>query len=169
MPDHGKIYNEQADEYERLVAREDYQENIFAALKQIKSLEGLDVVELGAGAGRLTCMLAPIVKSIQAFDASAHMLEVAAAKLRESGLQNWQMGVADHRELPVDDQTANLAISGWSICYIAIGYEDTWRQEPGQALAEMRRVLRPGGTIIILETMGTGYKVPTPPGALKKY
>jgi ubiquinone/menaquinone biosynthesis C-methylase UbiE len=169
MPDHEKIYKEQADEYERLVAHEDYQENIFPALRQIRPLEGLDVVELGAGTGRLTRLLAPVVKTIQAYDVSADMLEVAAAKLRESGLQNWQTGVADHRELPVDDQSADLAISGWSICYTASGYEEGWQREVGKALDEMKRILRPGGTIIILETLGTGYETPTPPDEVKDY
>jgi ubiquinone/menaquinone biosynthesis C-methylase UbiE len=39
----------------------------------------------------------------------------------------------------------------------------------GQALDEMRRVLRPGGTLIILETLGTGCETPHPPGILKDY
>jgi ubiquinone/menaquinone biosynthesis C-methylase UbiE len=169
MTDHEKIYNEQANEYERLVAHEDYQGNIIPALKQIKPLEGLDVVELGAGTGRLTCMLAPVVKTIQVYDISAHMLEVAAAKLKESGLRNWQTGIADHRELPVDDQSADLAISGWSICYTTNDYEEGWQREVGKALSEMKRVLRPGGTIIILETLGTGHQTPAPPDEVKPY
>ncbi len=121
MTDYEKIYTEQADEYERLLTHEDYQENIFAALKRIRPLEGLDVVELGAGTGRLTCMLAPVVKSIRAFDASQHMLDVAIAKLGQSGLQNWRVKVADHRNLPVADQAADVAISGWSVCYTVVG------------------------------------------------
>jgi ubiquinone/menaquinone biosynthesis C-methylase UbiE len=169
MSDHEKIYNEQADEYERLVAREDYQENLFPALMQIRPLEGLDVVELGAGTGRLTRLLAPVVKTIQAYDISADMLEVAAAKLRESGLQNWHTGIADHRELPVDSQSADLAISGWSICYTTSGYEEGWQREVGKVLDELKRILRPGGTIIILETLGTGYETPTPPDEVKAY
>jgi ubiquinone/menaquinone biosynthesis C-methylase UbiE len=169
MPDPEQIYNEQADEYERLVAHEDYQGNLFPALKQVRPLEGLDVVELGAGTGRLTCMLAPVVKTIQAYDISAHMLEAATAKLRQSGLQNWQTGIADHRELPVDDRSADLAISGWSICYITDGYKEGWQREVGKVLDEMKRVLRPGGTIIILETLGTGYETPTPPDDVKAY
>jgi len=169
MVDYEKIYNEQADEYERLVAHEDYQENIFAALERIKPLTGLDVVELGAGTGRLTCMLAPVVRTIRAFDISAHMLEVAAAKLSESGLRNWRTGVAEHRDLPVDDQSADLAISGWSICYTAIDYEETWQRELSRALDEMKRMLRPGGVVIILETLGTGYSTPTPPEIVQAY
>jgi ubiquinone/menaquinone biosynthesis C-methylase UbiE len=127
------------------------------------------VVELGAGTGRLTCMLAPVVKTIQAYDISGHMIEAAAAKLRERGLQNWQTGIADNRELPVDDQSADLAISGWSICYITDGYKQGWQDEVGKVLDEMKRVLRPGGTIIIVETLGTGYETPTPPDGMKPY
>lgn len=169
MVDYDKIYNEQADKYELLVLCEDYQENIFAALNEIKPLEGLDVIELGAGTGRLTCMLAPVVKTIEAYDISEHMLEVATDKLNRSGLGNWRIGTADHRALPVDDQTADLAISGWSIAYAVVGYEETWRHELRKALAEMKRALRPGGTIIILETLGTGYETPTPPDELTAY
>jgi ubiquinone/menaquinone biosynthesis C-methylase UbiE len=169
MPDHEKTYNEEADKYDRLVAHEDYQENLFPALKQVRPLAGLDVVELGAGTGRLTCMLAPVVKTIRAYDISAHMLEAAAAKLGESGLQNWRTGIADHRELPVDDQSADLAISGWSICYITEGHKEGWQREVGKVLDEIKRVLRPGGTIIIVETLGTGYETPTPPDDVKAY
>ena len=72
------------------------------------------MVELGAGTGRLTRLLAPYVKSIKAFDASAHMLETAAESLREMGLTNWSTEVADHRQIPVEDASADLVISGWS-------------------------------------------------------
>ena len=169
MTDYARIYSEQADSYERLVAHEDYQGNILAALAQIKPLAGLDVVELGAGTGRLTCMLAPLVKTIRAYDISAPMLEVAAAKLRASRLQNWKMGVADHRDLPVDDGAADLAIAGWSICYTVGDYGAGWQRELRKALDEMKRVLRPGGTIIILETLGTGHSTPSPPDEVVAY
>ena len=169
MIDYHRIYSEQADEYERLVLHEDYQGNILAALSQIRPLERLDVVELGAGTGRMTGLLAPIVKSIRAFDISAHMLGIAAAKLKGNQWHHCRVGVADHRRLPVRSQVADLAISGWSVVYTFVDYPETWQQELGQALDAMRRVLRPGGTIIILETMGTGFESPTPPEDLVPY
>ena len=116
MVDYDRIYNEQADQYERLVSHEDYKENILAALNQIKPLQGLDVIEFGAGTGRLTCMLAPVVKTIEAYDISERMLEVAADKLRRSRLGNWRIGTADHRALPVVDQTADLATRVGPLC-----------------------------------------------------
>jgi ubiquinone/menaquinone biosynthesis C-methylase UbiE len=169
MIDYHRIYQEQADEYERLVLHEDYEGNILAALRQIRPLEGLDVVELGAGTGRMTGLLAPIVRSIMAFDISAHMLGIAAAKLKENQWHHCSVGVADHRRLPVPSQAADLAISGWSVVFTVVDYPETWQQELGQALNDIRRVLRPGGTIVILETMGTGFESPNPPEHLVPY
>ena len=54
MPDYQAIYQNQAAQYELMVSREDYQGNLLPALNAIRPLAGLDVVELGAGTGRLT-------------------------------------------------------------------------------------------------------------------
>ena len=169
MPDLAEIYNKHADQYELLISREDYQRNILRALGEIRAFDGLDVIDLGAGTGRLACMLAPMVKTIRAFDTSQHMLDVAITKLQKSRLRNWQAKVADHRDLPVKDGSADIAISGWSICYTVVWHEETWRAELGKALAEIKRALRPGGTIIILETLGTGFETPHPPDGLLAY
>lgn len=169
--DHFKeIYAHRAKDYERLVAREDYQHNLHPALDQICTLTGVDVVEMGAGTGRLTCLLAPLVNSIQAFDASQPMLDVAAAKLKKMGLGNWRVEVGDNRNLPSGAEVADVSIAGWSFGHFVGWYPDRWRAEIGYALAEMRRVLRPDGTAIILETLGTGFPTPTPPNqALADY
>ena len=163
MTDFKHIYSSQAERYERLVSREDYQGNLKPALAKIRPLEGLDVVELGAGTGRITCLLAPEVERITAFDLSPHMLSVASRKLIHSSLNNWRLGAADNRQLPLKAYTADLAIAGWSLGHSVGWYPDTWREEIGRALAEMARILRPGGTITILETLGTNRRSPHPP------
>ena len=155
-----QIYQTDGDRYEALISREDYQGNIPRAIDEIISVDGLDVLDLGAGTGRLTLLLAPRAKSIHAFDASEEMLRVCRERLIASGLSNWQVDVADHRQLPVKDHSADLVVSGWSVSYLAV-----WSQENGQAeldkwLNEMKRVLRKDGTIILLESLGTGNEEP---------
>ncbi len=169
MPDHPEIYRSQAWKYEALVSREDYQRNLLPAIEKIIPLQDCDVIEMGAGTGRLTCQLAPKVRSIRAFDISQHMLEIAIGKLKQTNLTNWQAQTADHRGLPVDDHSADLVISGWSVCYIVVDHPQDWRSELEKVLVEIRRVLRPSGKTILIETLGTGFTQPTPPDHLVEY
>jgi ubiquinone/menaquinone biosynthesis C-methylase UbiE len=169
MVDYAEIYQNHADEYEQLVSREDYQGNLPAMLRRICPHEGLDVVDLGTGTGRLACMLAPQANSMSAYDTSQAMLDIATARLEKSGLNNWKTGLADHRSLPLLDQSADLVVSGWSVVYTVVWEAEKWQIELEKALVEMKRVLRPGGTLIIFETMGTGETSPNPPSDLLDY
>lgn len=169
MPEHREIYAKHADQYELLVSHEDYESNISRALSKTASFEAKDAVELGAGTGRLARLLAPAVKSIHVLDASPKMLQVAAEKLSEDGFHNWTVAAADHRNLPLPDHSADVVISGWSIVYLVVWYESTWKSELAKGLAEMKRILRPGSNIIILETLGTGHVSPHPPDNLLDY
>jgi ubiquinone/menaquinone biosynthesis C-methylase UbiE len=163
MPSFEEIYARHADLYDALVEREDHQRHLLPALLETAQLEGADVVEFGAGSGRLTRLLVPVAGHVSAYDASAHMLSVADAHLRATGLANWELGVADNKRLPVDDAAADIAISGWSFGHAVGWFPAAWRTEIGAAVDEMERVLRPGGTAIILETLTTGSETPAPP------
>lgn len=155
-----KIYQTDGDQYDALISREDHDGNILRAIDEIINVHGLDVLDLGAGTGRLTLMLAPRARSIRAFDASSEMLRVCRERLIASGLANWRVDVADHRRLPVADRSADLAVSGWSVSYLAVWNQDHGRLELDKWLNEMKRVLRKDGTIILFESLGTGNEEP---------
>lgn len=166
MPDYEAIYQNQAAQYDLMVSREDYQGMLLPALEAIRPLGGLDVVELGAGTGRLTKQIAslhpegiaPRAGSLLALEVSEHML----ARLREH-LPEVTALAADNRALPLANDTADIVIAGWSIAHSVEWYPETWREETGKVLVEVFRVLRPGGTVMILETLGTGNETPAPP------
>lgn len=162
MVDFREIYNQQAAQYDLLVAREDYQGRILPALHAIRPLVGLQVIELGAGTGRLTRLLAPLVKHILALDISAHMLNTAQARM-VGARRSWSVTVADNRCLPAANGTADLAIAGWTLGHLVGWYTKDWPRQIGLAVSEMKRVLKPGGTAVILETLGTGRESPAPP------
>jgi len=155
-----KIYQTEAGRYEALIAREDHQGNILRALEEMIPLKGLDILDLGAGTGRLAVLLAPFAKSIRAFDISTEMLRVCRERLLAGGLTNWQVDVADHRNVPVPDHSADLVVSGWSVSYLAVWNELLNTSELDVWLIEMRRVLRYGGMIILFESLGTGTENP---------
>ncbi|WP_373232201.1 class I SAM-dependent methyltransferase [Cohnella sp.] len=163
------VYHHISAPYDVLVSKEDRFNNIPRAITDITTLEGKNVLDIGAGTGRLTRMIAPHVSSIQAVDFAADMLKLNAVKLVELGLDNWKTTVADLRELPVKDQEFDLIVAGWSICYVASSNSPDWKENLKLFFSEVRRVLKPGGKIIIFETMGTGVEKPNPPHFLLPY
>lgn len=169
MPDLNHIYNHQADQYQRLVDYEDYEGNLPRAIQEIAPLKESDVLETGAGTGRVTCLLAPHVRSLRAFDLSAHMLGVAQSRLDSLGYQNVQLAVSDHRSLPIADSSVDLIISGWSMCYVYVDDKTGWRTTLDRTLADFQRFLRPGGKIILIETLGTGNRQPLRIPSLVEY
>src|SRR6185436_14573600 len=76
------------------------------------------------------------------------------------GLSNWQVDVADHRQLPVPDHFADLVVSGWSVSYLAVWNQEHQTSELDTLLSEMKRVLGRDGTIILFESLGTGNEEP---------
>ena len=169
MPTEKEVYQKHADQYERLIRREDHEGNILKEIKKRITLTGLHVADLGAGTGRVSSLLAPHVKYIHAFDSSAHMLAQASRSLDKLGLHNWHTGVADHRQIPLEDASVDLVVSGWSFCYLAVWGGDGWQTALEDGLAEMERILKPGGMVILLETQGTAVVEPAPPPHLAGY
>jgi len=169
MPDHKKVYQQQAHIYQRLVAREDYQENLLPAIQEIADFESRDVIDLGSGTGRLACLLAPNSRSIVAMDLYPHMLSEAAARLNNLGLDNWLAAASDHRHVPLQVGSADLVISGWSFCYLVVWAGDDWEASLSAGLGEINRLLREGGTAVIIETLGTGAETPQEPEKLQEY
>jgi len=169
MPTEREVYDVHADQYERLIRREDYMGNLAREIKKVIAIHGMDVVELGAGTGRLTRLLAPHVRSIYGFDASAHMLAEAARSLRDQGNSNWGNCAADHRRIPLAVASADLVLSGWSFSYLAVWGGTAWERALQEGLDEVRRLLRPGGTFLLIESLGTGVEEPSAPEHLTEY
>ena len=156
------IYAGRADAYHELVRREDAQGNLPAALRSIADFEGATVVELGAGTGRVTGIVAQQAGRVRAFDRSRHMLDQAAVNL--SMFRNVSLAEADNFSVPLPDGSADIVIEGWSFGHAVTTAGDGWRKAAEALVAETARLLAPGGTAIIIETLGTGFRVPTPPG-----
>ncbi len=154
-----EVYARHAHEYEELVSHEDYQGNILKVIRELAPLRDAELVDLGAGTGRLACLLQPHARRVIACDLSPHMLQIARAKLR-TGSGQWFVAAADHRHLPLPVHSADLIVSGWSVSYVSVWYPDDWSAQADAWLGEARRVLRKDGRIILLESLGTGNETP---------
>lgn len=164
MTDHFlNIYHHKADLYERMVGREDQRGNLFAALTEIHPLDGATVVDFGAGTGRMTRLTSLLARRVYAFDFAPAMISEAQRQLEQSGYTNWRVGVADNRAMPLKAGIADVVVEGWSFAHTVAWSPEDWRGQIGRMLEEMKRLLRPNGVAILLETMGTGNKQPAPP------
>jgi len=94
--------------------------------------------DLGCGTGQVSAALAPFVDRVIAVDSSAAMLH--AAKRRLMGLENVELRRGELEALPVDDARLDAAALMLVLHHVP---------EPGKAIAEAARVLRPGGRILV--------------------
>ena len=106
------------------------------------------VLDLGCGAGHASFTAAAQVSQVVAYDLSAQMLAVVAQAAQERGLSNiqTQQGVAE--SLPFADGDFDLVISRYSAHH--------WH-DVGQALREVKRVLKPGGKAILMDVVSPGH------------
>lgn len=104
------------------------------------------LVDLGAGTGLLALALAKQVERVVAVDASPAMLRRLAERAREGGLANVETIVADLCSLPLADHSITLAVSNYAFHHL----DDAGKE---LALSEVRRVLVPGGRLVVCDMM----------------
>ncbi|CNG64694.1 sam-dependent methyltransferase YafE [Yersinia frederiksenii] len=108
------------------------------------------LLDLGCGAGHASFAAAAVVKSVVSYDLSAQMLQVVSQAAADKNLTNIvvQQGLAE--SLPFDDHSFDIVISRYSAHH--------WH-DVGQALREVKRVLRPGGRVIFMDVVSPGHPV----------
>ena len=120
-------------------------EELFGRRADLLGLLGLldpawAVGDLGCGTGVVSQSLAPFVARVVAVDSSAAML--AAARGRLAGAENVEVRAGELEALPLADAELDAALLFLVLHYVA---------EPAAALAEARRVLRPGGRLLVID------------------
>jgi ArsR family transcriptional regulator len=100
------------------------------------------VGDLGCGTGQVSAALAPFVERVVAVDASAAMLQ--AARKRLQGAANIDLRRGELEALPIDDGRLDAATVMLVLHHVP---------EPARALAEVARVLKPGGRAIVVDML----------------
>jgi ubiquinone/menaquinone biosynthesis C-methylase UbiE len=163
--DFHRIYERHADEYDAMVAAEDCDGNLLPALQAIVPLAGAIVLEVGAGTGRVTRLLLEAGARVVGTEPALAMLAVARRHVARQPAGRCALLGADALALPVRAAWADVALAGWALGHLRSWHAAAWREAIARALAGMERALRPGGTLVVIETLGTGAEQPGPPNA----
>ena len=108
---------------------------------------GMDLLDVGCGPASITADLAERVAPgrVVALDAAAGALEAARATLRERGLsEQVEVTCGDVMALPFEDASFDVVHAHQVLQHLA---------DPVGALAEMRRVTRPGGIVAVRDAV----------------
>ena len=103
---------------------------------------GWTVGDLGCGSGQLSAALAPFVARVVAVDGSAAMLQAAKKRLRE--FDNIDLRRGELESLPIDDGRLDAATLMLVLHHVP---------ELERGLAEVARVLKPGGVVLIVDML----------------
>ena len=100
------------------------------------------VGDLGCGGGHIAEALAPCVARVIAVDESGPML--ASAEARLASHSNVELRPGTIESLPIDDDSLDAAVLFLVAHFVT---------DPAKAMREIRRVLKPGGKLLIVDLM----------------
>jgi ubiquinone/menaquinone biosynthesis C-methylase UbiE len=106
----------------------------------LANLDG-EILEIGFGTGLNLPFYPDSVQKLTTVDVNPGMNALAQKRLAASRLKIEQQ-VLNGEKLPMPDHTFDHVVSTWTLCSIA---------QVDNALAEIYRVLKPGGTFIFIE------------------
>ena len=115
----------------------DYREQLLALIPQ-----GGQVVEIGLGTGGLLPALTQKARSVIGVDHSPAMLDEARRRLTASGIKGVDLRLGEMNHLPLPDRSVDCAILNMVLHHAA---------DPPSVLAEIRRVLVGGGSLLLAD------------------
>jgi ubiquinone/menaquinone biosynthesis C-methylase UbiE len=119
-------------------------DEVLSRITTLAELSDDDVtLDVACGPGLVVCAFAPKVLRATGIDITHAMLEQARRLQVERGLQNVTWAEGDVRRLPYADATFTVVTCRYAFHHFA---------DPAAVLSEMRRVMRPGGTIMVVDS-----------------
>jgi ubiquinone/menaquinone biosynthesis C-methylase UbiE len=135
-------FGKQAESYAALVRRSGDNTSLDPVLAALQPLSTDRMLDVGCGSGRFAIKMAPLVAHVTGVDLTDAMLDQARRAQAEAKIANVLWRQCDVTELPFDDATFDIVSSQAMLHHVA---------SPSRVIAEMRRVCKPGGRIIVVD------------------
>jgi demethylmenaquinone methyltransferase / 2-methoxy-6-polyprenyl-1,4-benzoquinol methylase len=109
-----------------------------------ESYKNPEILDVAAGTGDLSIAAIKLdPKHITGIDISVNMIEEGREKIRRKGLsERIELIDADSENIPFNDDRFDVAMVAFGVRNFA---------DPAKGLSEMRRIVRPGGMVLVLE------------------
>ncbi|HTL47122.1 MAG TPA: class I SAM-dependent methyltransferase [Verrucomicrobiae bacterium] len=127
-----------------------HQDGIEVLLRLSGVTRGHAVLDVACGPGLVGCAFAPHARHVTGVDITAKMIETAKERQREKGLSNLDWKVGGIAPLPFESGRFDAVITRYSFHHF---------EDPKAALAEMMRVCRPGGTVLVADVALPSEKI----------
>jgi ubiquinone/menaquinone biosynthesis C-methylase UbiE/DNA-binding HxlR family transcriptional regulator len=108
----------------------------------LRLLPPMVIADLGAGEGTFSLLLAQRARQVIAVDSSEKMVAYGTDLARRQGVSTIEYRLGDLEALPIDSASVDLAFFSQSLHHAL---------HPDRAVAEARRILKPGGRIAVLD------------------
>ena len=134
-------FEENAREWNKLRRLHLPESDIESRIVELAGDDNVDLlVDLGTGTGRMLELFADQYKTGVGYDLSREMLAIARSNLEKASINHAQVRHGDLFSLPAEAETADIVLLHQVLHYLA---------EPGAAVREAARLLKPGGKLII--------------------
>ena len=108
----------------------------------LKLMPPMVIADLGAGEGTISQLMAQRAKRVIAIDNSEKMVEFGSELARKHNIANLEYRLGDIEDVPIRGGTVDLAFLSQALHHAS---------HPERAIAEARRILKPGGRIAVLD------------------
>ena len=108
----------------------------------LKLMPPMVIADLGAGEGTISQLMAQRAKRVIAIDNSEKMVEFGSELARKHNIGNLEYRFGDLEDVPIRGGTVDLAFLSQALHHAS---------HPERAIAEARRILKPGGRIAVLD------------------
>ena len=102
----------------------------------------ITIVDLGAGEGMISQLLAENAKKVYCIDNSKSMVRVGTELAKKKNFSNLEYKLGDIEKVPLNNNSVDLALMSQSLHHA---------QHPELALSEAFRILKPKGKLIVLD------------------
>ena len=145
-----RYFQQAASEWEKLRSLHVEDLDVERALcEQVEREMPETLLDIGTGTGRILEILAPFLNSGEGVDLSPEMLSVARTNLDKPGLEHCRVRQGNMYHLPYEDT---------SFDYVTLHQVLHYAGQPTDVFAEISRVLRPGGTAVIIDFAPHSYE-----------